>query len=172
MSVVCSSHKVSNSTFFPYLGVGSYAWQVGLTRKNGSPQSHMQTPVIFLNKTGPIAHHGYLSIYYSATAKVLLWQSKYDNLLKENFTTPGWHLSQTAYISPKTKFQNSTDEEQKKHEEEGTRGSKARRRRRDQQVEQVYLLSTKLDHCILEIHYLLKTCTYLKRRCQPELLSL
>jgi hypothetical protein len=99
MSVVCSHTRFQIPHFFLILGsaatLGKWVWR----EKNGSPQSHMQTSVIFLNKTGPIAHHGYLSIYYSATAKVLLCQSKYDNLLKENLQTQAGHLSQTAYIS-------------------------------------------------------------------------
>lgn len=76
----------------------------------------MQTSVIFLNKTGPIAH-GYLRIYYSATAKVLLCQSKYENLLKESLQ-PQAGTYPKLHTFPKDKFQNSTDEEQKKHEEE------------------------------------------------------
>jgi hypothetical protein len=139
MSVVCSHTRFQIPQFFPYLGVGSYAWQVGFTRNNGGPQSHMQTSVIFLNKTGPIAHR-YLSNYYSATAKMLLCQSKYENLIKRKFTTPGWHLSQTAYIS-----QRQIPKQHRWRTEEawgGTRASKARRRRRDQQVEQVYLSTT------------------------------
>lgn len=116
MSVVCSHTRFPIPHFFIILGSAATLGKWGLMRNNGGPHSHMQTSVMFLNKTGPIAH-GYLRIYYSATAKLLLCQSRYENLLKESLQ-PQAGTYPKLHTFPRDKFQNSTDEEQKKHEEE------------------------------------------------------